>query len=115
MKTLTRTRLLALVATFALELAGCGAADIQSAKLYRQRRDYAQADKMLKRALEEDPSSDEGWYLYTVNLYDLKNYEKVAQIIDTAMLYSSTHRSELQQYKRSIWVELYMGGLNTYQ
>ncbi len=115
MKNLTRTLLLTLAAVFTFELAGCGAADIQSAKLYRQRRDYNQADKMLQRALNEDPTNDEAWYLYTVNLYDLKNYEKVAQIIDTAMLYSATHRSELQQYKRSIWVELYMGGLNTYQ
>lgn len=115
MKTIRQTLLLTILTTIAFEIVGCGAADIQSAKLYRQRRDYAAADKMLLRALDEDRTNDEAWYLYTVNLYDLKNYEKVAQIIDTAMLYSATHRAELQQYKRSIWVELYMGGLNTYQ
>src|SRR5579883_598545 len=114
MKTIRRTLLITLIATFGLQLVGCGAADVQSAKLYRQRRDYITADKMLQKAISEDPTNDEAWYLYTVNLQDLKQYEKIASIIDTAMLYSTTHRAELQQLKHNTWIQLYNGGLGAY-
>lgn len=115
MKTIQRTLLLAFLTTVAFEFVGCGAADVQSAKLYRQRRDYINADLMLQRAITEDHSSDEAWYLYAMNLNDLKEYEKIADIIDTAMFYSVTHRAELQQLKHNTWVELYNGGYGAYQ
>ena len=114
MRTLHRTLFLALLVTFTIQLAGCGAADVESAKLYRQRRDYVSADKMLEKAVKEDPTNDEAWYLYAMNLNDLHNYEKIADIIDTAMLYSPTHRSELQQLKFNTWVELYNGASGAY-
>ena len=114
MKTTRKTLLLTVLATLAIQFAGCGAADVQSAKLYRQRRDYPMADKMLQKAITEDPTSDEGWYLYAENLNDLKQYEKIAQIIDTAMLYSTTHRTELQVLRHNTWIELYNGGLGAY-
>ena len=114
MKNFRRYFLSACVVTLMVQFVGCGAADIQSAKLYRQRRDYPTADKLLQKALSEDPTSDEAWYLYTVNLYDLKQFEKIADIIDTAMLYSTTHRQEMQTLKHNTWIELYNGGLSTY-
>ncbi len=114
MKTIQRTLLLTVLATFAFELAGCGAADVQSAKLYRQRRDYPMADKMLQRAITEDPTNDEAWYLYAENLNDLKEFEKIASIIDTAMLYSITHREELRVLRHNTWIELYNGGAGAY-
>ncbi|HWF45107.1 MAG TPA: tetratricopeptide repeat protein [Candidatus Kapabacteria bacterium] len=114
MKNFRRFILSSILTTLVVQFAGCGAADIQSAKLYRQRRDYIHADQLLQKALAEDPTSDEGWYLYTANLYDLKEYEKISNIIDTAMLYSTTHRQELQSLKHNTWVELYNGGYSTY-
>ncbi len=114
MKTTYRTLLYSLLLTFAVQFVGCGAADVQSAKLYRQRRDYTTADKMLQKAITEDPTNDEGWFLYIENLYDLKQFEKIAANIDTAMLYSTTHRGELQQYKHNTWIQLYMGGYGAY-
>src|SRR5581483_1778041 len=114
MKTIQRTLLLSILVTMSIELVGCGAADVQSAKLYRNRRDYVTADKMLQKAVTEDPTNDEAWYLYAENLYDLKEYEKIASIIDTAMLYSTTHRTELQTLKHNTWIELYNGALGAY-
>jgi len=114
MKTIRRTLLLAFLATITTQLAGCGAADIQYAKLYRQNRDYTRANAMLEKALKDDGTNDEAWYLYIVNLYDLKQFEKIATNIDTAMLYAATHRGELQTLKHNTWIQLYNGGLNTY-
>ena len=114
MKTLYRTLFCTLLATLTVQFVGCGAADIQSAKLYRARRDYTTADKMLQKAIAEDGTTDEGWFLYISNLYDLKEYEKIATNIDTAMLYSTTHRAELQVYKHNTWTQLYMGGYGAY-
>ena len=114
MKNIRRYLLSTIIVTLAVQFAGCGAADIQSAKLYRQHRDYIQANVLLEKAIKEDPTSDEAWYLYAENLYDLKQYEKIADIIDTAVLYSTTHHDELQTLKHNTWIELYNGGLSTY-
>jgi tetratricopeptide (TPR) repeat protein len=103
-----------LLFSLTFEFMACGAADIQSAKAYRQRRDYVRADEMLQKALKEDPTNDEAWYLYVVNLYDLKQYEKISTVIDSAMLYSTAHRGELQDIKHNTWIELYNGGLGAY-
>ncbi len=114
MKKIQQTLLLTVFVTLAFEFVGCGAADVQSAKLYRQRRDYPSADRMLLKAVTEDPTNDEAWYLYAENLNDLKEYEKIATIIDTAMLYSTTHREELRVLKHNTWIQLYNGGLGAY-
>jgi len=114
MNSIRRTLLITILATIGLQMAGCGAADIQSAKAYRARRDYVTADRMILKALAEDSTNDEAWYLYAVNLEDLKEYEKIATVIDQAMLYSTTHRAELQTLKHNTWIQLYNGGLGTY-
>jgi tetratricopeptide (TPR) repeat protein len=96
------------------EFVSCGAADIQSAKAYRQKRDFERANTMLERALKEEPTNDEAWYLYVVNLYDLNQLEKIADVIDTAMLYSVSHRAELENFKRDTWGRLFYGGYQAY-
>src|SRR5207302_8854170 len=87
------------VLTLAVQMAGCGGADIQSAKLYRQQRNWVKADLMLQQALRSEPTSDEGWALYMQNLYDLNKYEKIADLIDTARLYAIKNRAAVEQVR----------------
>ncbi|MEI8135417.1 MAG: tetratricopeptide repeat protein [bacterium] len=104
-----------LLVAFSFQFWGCGGADIQSAKLYRQQRDWRRADQMLQQALKSDPASDEGWALYMQNLYDLKQYEKIAELVDTARLYSIKNRKMVELVRQQTWVDLYNGGVTAYQ
>src|SRR5438552_12453137 len=92
MKHIYKQILFLTVFTLAFQFFGCGSADIQSAKLYRQQRDYIRANTMLEQALKSDPTSDEGWALYMQNLFDQSKYEKIAELIDTARLYAIKYR-----------------------
>ena len=114
MKTASKALLMTVLVSFAMQLASCGAGEVQSAKLYRERRDYITANIRLEKAIKADPTNDEAWYLYVVNLYDLKQYEKIANVIDTAMLYSVTHHPDLQVVKHNTWAMLYMGGYGAF-
>src|SRR5437763_1866727 len=49
------------------------------------------------------------------NLYDLKQYEKIAELVDTARLYAIKNRALVEMVRRNTWVELYNGGVNAYQ
>jgi tetratricopeptide (TPR) repeat protein len=114
MKPVSRFAFIVLLATFSVQLLSCGSAEISSAKLYRQRRDYVKADQLLKQALVSSPTDDEAWDLYVQNLYDLKQYEKIADVIDTASLYSVTHRADIDQIRQATWAQLYNGGVDAF-
>jgi tetratricopeptide (TPR) repeat protein len=115
MKFLTRFGLILLLFSLSLQYLGCGGAELSSAKLYRGQRNYVKANQLLEAALKSSPTDDETWAVYVQNLFDLKNYEKIADVIDTARLYAVTNRQAVEQVRRNTWVELYNGGLNAYQ
>ena len=48
------------------------------------------------------------------NLYDLKQYEKIAEVIDTARLYAIKNRSMVEFVRRNTWIQLFNGGLSAY-
>ena len=104
----------ALVFVISFQLFGCGGADLQSAKLYRIQHNWDKANLMLEQALKADPTNDEAWALYTQNLFDLKRYEKIAEVIDTARLYAIKNRAIVENVRYNTWVLLYNGGLNAY-
>lgn len=115
MKFFSKIGLIFFVLTLAMQYLGCGGAELSSAKLYRGQRNYVKADQLLQSALKSSPTDDEVWAVYVENLFDLKNYEKIAEVIDTARLYAVTNRQRVEQVRRNTWVELYNGGLGAYQ
>jgi tetratricopeptide (TPR) repeat protein len=115
MKIVSRVAVFATILLLSLQYFGCGGAELSSAKLYRQQRNYLKANDLLEQALKSDPTGDEVWSLYVTNLYDLKRYEKIAETIDTARLYAVKNRTQVEYVRRNTWVELYNGALNAYQ
>ena len=115
MKFFSKIGLILLLSSLSLQYLGCGGAELSSAKLYRGQRNYVKADQLLKAALQSSPTDDETWAVYVTNLFDLKNYERIAEVIDTARLYAVQNRQVVEQVRRNTWVELYNGGLSAYQ
>lgn len=115
MKYISKLSLLLISVGLVLQLAGCGAAEVSSAKLYRQQRNYVKANELLEQALQKNPQDPEALALYIKNLYDLKQYEKIADRIDTAWFYAVDYRSDIDIIRHNTWVELYNGGVGTFE
>lgn len=114
MKHLNRFLLTLFALTLTIQLVGCGAAEVSSAKLYRNQRNYIKANEMLEKAIVSDPTNDEAWALYVQNLYDLRNYEKIADVIDTAKFYGGRFLPDINAVQYNTWVELYNGAVSAY-
>lgn len=104
-----------LFAVVSVQWIGCGAAELSSAKLYRNQRNYVRANEMFEKALISEPTDDETWTLYVQNLYDLKNYERIAEVIDTARKYAVTHQPDINDVQRATWAALFNGALGAFQ
>lgn len=115
MERVLRLTIVVVIAFISLEFIGCGEAELKSAKLYREQRNYIKAEQLLLQALSKDPSSDDVWALYVTNLFDLKKYEKIAEVIDTAEVYAVKNRPQVEFVRRNTWVELYNGATAAYQ
>src|SRR5580692_6106264 len=101
MKYFLKSFLFTAIFVISFQLLGCGGADLQSAKLYRLQHNWDKANLMLEQTIKADPTNDEGWALYVQNLYDLKRYEKIAEVIDTARLYAIKNRSMVETVRHN--------------
>jgi tetratricopeptide (TPR) repeat protein len=115
MKIIQRLGFLLFLSVFAVQLAGCGAAEVSSAKLYRTQRNYVKADERLNEALKKNPADPEAWALYVQNLYDLNNFERLAEVIDTAYKYAVDYRTDIDMLRYNTWVHLYNGGVSAFE
>ncbi|HET6512530.1 MAG TPA: tetratricopeptide repeat protein [Candidatus Kapabacteria bacterium] len=115
MKIFQRIGLLLLIGAFAAQIAGCGAAEVSSAKLYRTQRNYVKADELLTLALKRNGADPEAWALYVQNLYDLNKYERLAEVIDTAYKYAVDYRTDIDLLRFNTWVALYNGGVGAFE
>ncbi len=115
MKIVSRVVVVLAIFSLSLQYIGCGGAELSSARLYRGQRNYIKANELLLQALKSDPTSDDAWSLYVENLYSLKNYEKIAEVIDTARLYAVKNRATVELVRRNTWVELFNGGVSAYE
>lgn len=115
MKIISKLSLFFIALGFAMQLSGCGGAEVSSAKLYRQQRNYVKADQMLEQAIAKNRQDPEANALYIRNLYDLNRYEKIAQEIDTAWKYAAEFRQDVDAVRYNTWVALYNGGVGAYE
>lgn len=115
MKIIQRIALLLIFSAFGAQLAGCGTAEVASAKLYRTQRNYVKADERLVEALKKNGADPEAWALYVQNLYDLNQYERLAEVIDTAYKYAVAYRTDIDLLRYNTWVALYNGGVGAFE
>lgn len=115
MKIIQRIGLLLILGSMSLQLIGCGAAEVSSARLYRNQRNYVKANELLEKALAKNSQDPEAWALYAMNLYDLNRYERLAEVMDTAYKYAVDYRTDLDLLRFNTWVALYNGGVGAFE
>src|SRR3989338_5821409 len=89
----------------------CSSAELTSAKLYIQRKDYQNAIKQLEKEVEKNPKSEEGYYLLGQVRHELREYAGMKEAFDKALSIGTLHQKEIQATRLSVWGRLFNEGV----
>jgi tetratricopeptide (TPR) repeat protein len=92
----------------------CGSAEITSAKLYMQQKQWDKAEQSLTKELAKNDKNEEAWFLLGQARLEQKNYAGMNEAYTRALELGNTHQKEIQQNKLAIWANLYNEGVSMY-
>ena len=109
---------LLLVAAAAVFLAStgfqCGSAEITSAKLYMQQKQWDKAEQSLMKELAKNDKNEEAWFLLGQARLEQKNYSGMNEAYTRCLAIGKTHEKEIAQNRLAIWANLYNEGVGMY-
>ncbi len=90
----------------------CASAELTSAKLYIQRKDYRNAQIQLEKEIAKNPKSEEAYYLLGKEVQmELHDYQGMKESFDKALAIAPTHQKEIQSIELGIWGRLFNEGV----
>ncbi|MBI2427960.1 MAG: tetratricopeptide repeat protein [Ignavibacteriales bacterium] len=89
----------------------CSSAEMTSAKLYEQRKEYQNAEDQLLKELSKNPKNEEAWYMLGRMRYELKKLKEAKDAFDEAEKLGLKFKKEAQLAKLKIWGDLYNRGV----
>ena len=92
----------------------CGSAEITSAKLYMQQKQWEKAEQSLLKEVAKNDKNEEAWYLLGQTRLELKNYSGMNEAYERALGINNTHEKEIQQNRLAIWATMYNDGVGLY-
>ncbi len=101
------------VAAVGLMITGfqCSSAELTSARLYLQRKDFQNAEVQLKKEVEKNPKSEEGYFLLGQVRFELKDYKGMKDAFTSASNIAPTHKKEIDNLNLSAWGRLFNQGV----
>ena len=92
----------------------CGSAEITSAKLYMQQKQWDKAEQSLMKELAKNDKNEEAWFLLGQARLEQKNYSGMNEAYTRCLEQGSTHQKEIQQNRLAIWANMYNEGVGLY-
>jgi tetratricopeptide (TPR) repeat protein len=92
----------------------CGSAEITSAKLYMQQKQWDKAEQSLVKELAKNDKNEEAWFLLGQARLEQKNYDGMNEAYTRALALGNTHAKEISQNRLAIWANLYNEGVGLY-
>lgn len=89
----------------------CSSAELTSAKLYIQRKDYQNAEVQLQKELAKNPKSEEAWYLLGQVRIELRDYRGMKDAFQKALEISPTHKKEIDNFTQAAWGQVFNYGV----
>ncbi|MGE5316157.1 MAG: tetratricopeptide repeat protein [Acidobacteriota bacterium] len=89
----------------------CSSAELTSARLYIQRKDFQNAEAQLKKEVEKNPKSEEGYFLLGQVRYELKDYKGMKDAFENASKVGQAHKKEIDNLTLSAWGRLFNQGV----
>ena len=91
----------------------CASAELTSAKLYIQRKDFQNAIKQLEKEVEKNPKSEEGYFLLGQVRLELRDYQGMKDAFDKALAIGPAHQKEIQSMRLGTWGRLFNEGVES--
>jgi tetratricopeptide (TPR) repeat protein len=93
----------------------CSSTEITSAKLYIQQKNYDKALDALKKEVDKNPKSDEGWYLLGVVHGEKEQFDQMIDAFDKSLSISKKFEPNINDSKRYFWATLFNRGVSQFQ
>jgi len=84
----------------------CSSSELTSAKLYIQQKNYDKALESLKKEVEKNPQSDEGYYLLGVVQGELGQYKEMNDALNKSVAISDKYKEDASTLKIYHWSNL---------
>jgi tetratricopeptide (TPR) repeat protein len=89
----------------------CSSAELTSARLYIQRKDFQNAETQLKKEVDKNPKSEEGFFLLGQVRFELKDYKGMKDAFTSASAIAPTHKKDIDNLNLSTWGRLFNQGV----
>ncbi len=93
----------------------CSSTELTSAKLYIQQKNYDKALESLKKEVEKNPKSDEGYYLLGYVNGELGNYDNMIEAYNKSVAISSQFAKNINDSKKYFWAQMFNQGVGYFQ
>lgn len=93
----------------------CASTEITSAKLYIQQKNYDKALEVLKKEVQKNPKSDQGYYLMGLVYYEKGDYDNMLTSFDQSLSISKVYEKDIRDAKKSAWVNVFNRGVSLFQ
>jgi tetratricopeptide (TPR) repeat protein len=110
-----KTKLLMVVALFAgMIFSGfqCSSTELTSARLYIQQKNYDQAIEVLKKDVQKNPKSDEGWFLLGHTYGEVGKIDSMLIAYDKSLAISNKFEKQINDSKTFYWANNFNSGVN---
>lgn len=93
----------------------CSSTELTSAKLYIEQDNFDKALEMLQKDVEQNPKSDEGYYLMGHVYGELGEVEKMVSSFDNSLAISNKFATKIGEQKEFHWANIFNKGVNNFQ
>ncbi len=109
--------LIALVLLFGIALTGfeCSSTELTSAKLYIQQKQYDKAIESLKKDVEKNPKSDEGYYLLGYVYGEQQDFANMVDAYNNSLAASNKFAEDIKKSENYYWANQFNKGVRLYQ
>jgi len=92
----------------------CGSAELTSAKLYMQQKQWQKAEESLIKQVAKNDKDEEAWYLLGAVRLETKNYAGMNEAYSRALAISDAHKADITRNRMALWAMMYNEGVNYY-
>lgn len=90
----------------------CSSTELTSARLYIQQKNYDQAIEVLKKDIQKNPKSDEGWFLLGHTYGEVGNIDSMLIAYDKSSAISNKFEKQINDSKTFYWANSFNNGVN---
>ncbi len=92
----------------------CSSAEMSSAKLYIQQKNWDKATESLNKEISKNPKSDEAFYLLGVVSKEKEDLKGMVENFNKSLEISSKFKKEIDVITQNSWAEAFNGGVSNY-